>query len=124
MKIMHTGHHDYLATGDVIIDYLHDNIFKPIQVKDLCHITGKSERTLERICIKIFALTPRALIRKHRLNDVRKSLKKIPTGLEGTVTEVAIRHGFFHLGRFSAEYKKHFGELPSETIRNNNPAAL
>ncbi|MCB1274166.1 MAG: AraC family transcriptional regulator [Leucobacter sp.] len=34
-----------------------------------------------------------------------------------TVTDVAYRCGFRHLGRFSVEYHKHFSEKPSETLR-------
>jgi AraC-like DNA-binding protein len=30
-------------------------------------------------------------------------------------TEVALNHGFLHLGRFSEAYRKRFGELPSQT---------
>jgi len=34
-----------------------------------------------------------------------------------TVTEVATALGFVELGRFSVEYRKAFGESPSETLR-------
>jgi len=33
-----------------------------------------------------------------------------------TVTYVAMDHGFFQLGRFSADYRRAFGELPSVTL--------
>jgi transcriptional regulator GlxA family with amidase domain len=33
------------------------------------------------------------------------------------VTTVALRHGFTHLGRFSAYYQSAFGELPRTTLR-------
>ena len=33
-----------------------------------------------------------------------------------SVSEVAIEFGFFQLGRFSAEYKRAFGEYPSQTL--------
>jgi AraC family ethanolamine operon transcriptional activator len=33
-----------------------------------------------------------------------------------TVTEIATSFGFVELGRFSVEYRKMFGESPSETL--------
>ena len=34
-----------------------------------------------------------------------------------TVTEIATALGFVELGRFSVEYRRAFGESPSETLR-------
>jgi AraC family ethanolamine operon transcriptional activator len=34
-----------------------------------------------------------------------------------TVTDTAMRWGFFHLGRFAEEYGALFSELPSQTLR-------
>jgi transcriptional regulator GlxA family with amidase domain len=34
-----------------------------------------------------------------------------------TVTMVAGRWGFVHLGRFASQYRQLFGETPSETLR-------
>ena len=36
---------------------------------------------------------------------------------EGLVTDTALRFGFGHLGRFSADYRQALGERPSETLR-------
>ena len=38
-------------------------------------------------------------------------------GRSVTVTEIATALGFVELGRFSVEYRKAFGECPSETLR-------
>uniref|UniRef100_UPI00372D679F helix-turn-helix domain-containing protein n=1 Tax=Alcaligenes faecalis TaxID=511 RepID=UPI00372D679F len=46
------------------------------------------------------------------LQRVRASLEQ----REGSVTEVALRFGFFHLGRFSAQYQQMFGERPATTL--------
>jgi len=32
------------------------------------------------------------------------------------VAEVAARHGFLHAGRFAADYRRRFGESPSQTL--------
>jgi len=39
------------------------------------------------------------------------------SGIEADVTTIAMRHGFAHLGRFSAYYRETFGEGPSATLR-------
>ena len=36
---------------------------------------------------------------------------------EESVTEIAMSWGFSHMGRFSVEYRKRFGEPPSDTLR-------
>ena len=43
------------------------------------------------------------------------------SGEDTDVTTVALRHGFTHLGRFSAYYQSAFGELPSTTLRRRRP---
>ena len=39
------------------------------------------------------------------------------------VTDVANEWGFWHLGQFAADYRRHFGELPSETFERQVPNA-
>ena len=35
-----------------------------------------------------------------------------------SVTDVALRYGFNHLGKFAIEYKRTFRESPSKTLRH------
>ena len=35
----------------------------------------------------------------------------------GTISDLAMSWGFTHMGRFSVEYRRHFGETPSETLK-------
>jgi len=50
-----------------------------------------------------------------RLEEVRRQLESPKAGL--SVTQIAMNHGFFHLGRFSKVYRESFGERPSDTLR-------
>jgi AraC family ethanolamine operon transcriptional activator len=33
-----------------------------------------------------------------------------------TVSDVAVRYGFWHMSKFAADYRWLFGELPSQTL--------
>jgi len=35
---------------------------------------------------------------------------------EGSITQISSQWGFWHMGQFGADYKRQFGELPSETL--------
>ena len=41
-----------------------------------------------------------------------------------SVTQTAMRWGFFHLGRFAQYYRELFGETPGETLRSRRGYAL
>jgi transcriptional regulator GlxA family with amidase domain len=56
-------------------------------------------------------------VRRTRLERVRLDL--LTAGPGDSVTDIAMRWGFFHLGRFSSIYASHFGELPSATRRRS-----
>lgn len=56
-------------------------------------------------------------VREVRLRHVRDRLLKPMPG--DSVTDIAIEHGFPHLGEFATAYKKAFGESPSETLRRH-----
>lgn len=61
-------------------------------------------------------MSPMAYVRIRRLDAVSRAL--LALGPEETsVTEIATDHGFFHLSRFAADYRRRFGEFPSETLR-------
>jgi transcriptional regulator GlxA family with amidase domain len=57
-----------------------------------------------------------AYLRALRLEKVRDTLSAAEPG-SVSVTEVAARWGFVHLGRFAGAYSRAFGERPSETLR-------
>ena len=74
---------------------------------------GTSGRTLRRAFREHVGVSPKEYIHAQRLNGVRRALL---LG-EGNVTEMAGKYGFWHMGQFAADYRRQFGELPSETLR-------
>ena len=53
-------------------------------------------------------------LRAARFERARDELRRSEP--EATVTDVATRWGFDHMGRFAVEYRRRFGESPSQTL--------
>ena len=62
-------------------------------------------------------MPPLQYLKHCRLEAARRELSSAERD-QTTVTEVALRYGFYHLGRFSGLYRETFGELPSETLKH------
>lgn len=84
-------------------------------VADMCARVGASERSLQQAFRSHLSLSPSTYLRMARLNRVRSSLLA-PAEQNASVTDIAMHWGFFHLGRFAAEYRTMFGERPSQTL--------
>jgi transcriptional regulator GlxA family with amidase domain len=56
-------------------------------------------------------------LRNARFEKAREALRRARP--EESVTEIAMTLGFSHMGRFSVEYRRRFGERPSETLRRS-----
>jgi len=85
-----------------------------ISVDGVAEASGLSTRSLYRLIKTTLGTSPVALRRRARLASARDELQ-VP-GPHTTVTTVALRWGFAHLGRFSRDYARGFGELPSSTL--------
>jgi transcriptional regulator GlxA family with amidase domain len=81
----------------------------------LARSLGVSVRSLFRGFQRLRGYGPMEAVRRARLLCVRRDLLAADPGEK--VTDVAMRWGFYHLGRFSGFYSEHFGELPSQTRR-------
>lgn len=96
--------------------YIAESGSEQITIAELCLVTNVSERTLEYAFREQYKLTPKSYTLIHRMNNVRKQLRKSKPS-KGSISEIARLHGFWHMGQFSADYKKIFAELPSETLK-------
>lgn len=84
-------------------------------VSDIAEALGVSVRTLQSSFQEHRQTTPTAYLRRIRLRQVRERLLNGPDGEK--IIDVALAHGFLHLGRFAHQYKMLYGEAPSDTLR-------
>lgn len=78
---------------------------------------GVGVRALELGFRKELGRSPRAHLHEMRLGRAHDELVRAqPTG-GVTVTDVALRWGFAHTGRFAAYHRERFDEMPSQTLR-------
>ena len=95
--------------------YMTANARENITIEDLTAVAGVSGRALYEGFRRFKGASPMACLRAIRMQAIRKEL------LDGKDTEdvtlIAQRWGFFHLGRFAANYQRIFGEKPSHTLR-------
>ncbi|WP_079539709.1 helix-turn-helix domain-containing protein [Bradyrhizobium lablabi] len=92
----------------------------PLHISALCVALAVSERTLRKAFHKAYGLPPCRHLRMLRLSRARRALLSADSKLV-TVTEIATCFGFVELGRFSVEYRKVFGESPSQTLHHAFP---
>lgn len=99
------------AARDFIASHLHH----PLYLHDLCGALHLTPGAVEHLFRDLLGVSPITYLRHQRLHGVRRALKAAKPSF-GIVKQVALEWGFWHLGRFSAEYRAFFGEKPSETL--------
>jgi len=82
---------------------------------DLARAVGVSDRWVRAAFRTMYGVSASRFFQARAMDGARRQLQAASPG-SVTVTEVAMRCGFWHLSRFSATYREYFGELPSETL--------
>jgi len=85
---------------------------------DMCSEIGVSHRTLHMACQEFLGMSAMRYARMRRLDTVREALKQSDPR-RASVTDIAMRFGFWELDRFAAAYRQRFGEPPSSTLRRD-----
>ncbi|YCK79847.1 AraC family transcriptional regulator (plasmid) [Arthrobacter sp. D3-18] len=94
-----------------VMDAIDEDPTKQYTLGDLTAIAGVSARQLQYAFNDNIGVSPLVYLRNARLDAARGLL------LSGRmpVSEVAMRSGFNHLGKFAGYYRDRFGETPSAT---------
>ena len=97
------------------VAWLRGHLAEPVDLPSLAAIAGVHVRTLETHFRIFLRSTPLGFVRRLRLAQARQELLRPRT--DATVTGIALANGFSQMGRFAAQYRTAFRELPSTTIR-------
>ena len=100
------------------LDYIENHADEPPTVEKICRASGTSWRTLNYAFRDQFGITPKQYLQMIRLQRARRDLLR--QGSDASVSETAAAWGFWHMGAFAADYRRQFGELPSETTRQSH----
>jgi len=111
-----------IAPRDVrrAVDFIEGHLSSPITIADIVRATGVPGRTLFKHFKDCKGVSPMRYLRNARFQHVREALLQAEP--EQGVTSIATSWGFVHLGRFSIEYCRRFGERPSDTLKRCKPA--
>jgi AraC-like DNA-binding protein len=97
------------------IEAMHGNPDNPFTTVDLARVAGCSVRSLQEGFRRHIGLSPLRYLREVRIEHAHHDLVHGHPG-HTTVTEIAHRWGFAHLGRFAAIYGATYGRPPSRTL--------
>jgi AraC-like DNA-binding protein len=126
LAIPHEFHHLLSGTVDPIrrrhireaINFMEEHAAEPITAADIARAACVGMRALQSGFRAELNMTPMSYLRHLRLDRARADL--LASSGEVSVSRVASRWGFTHLGRFAEQYKMKFGELPSEAARGKS----
>ncbi|MFF2369119.1 helix-turn-helix transcriptional regulator [Agromyces sp. NPDC058110] len=96
-------------------EYVDAHAASPITVGMIADAARVPVRTLQAGFRRHLGTTPAHYVRNVRLRLVREELIQAHAG-EDSVSAIARRWGFVHLGRFAAQYFAEYGEHPSQTL--------
>lgn len=100
------------------LEYIHAQARRNPSLAEIAAAACVSPRTLEVVFRRRFDRSPLEYARGVRLERVHQALQAAAAeGRRVTVTDVALDHGFVHLGRFAAQYRQRFGCAPSAALR-------
>ena len=92
---------------------MRENMHLNISLSDLCREADAMERTLREGFVELYGLSPMRYLKTLRLHRARVQLQN--DRCDRRISDIALRCGFTHFGRFSVDYCSAFGESPSET---------
>jgi AraC-like DNA-binding protein len=96
-------------------DYIAAHAHKPITPASIAEAAGCSVRTLQAIFREHRGTTPLGALKRFRLQCVRAELSSLRSN--SSISAIVQKWHLGNPGRFAADYRRMFGENPSQTLR-------
>jgi len=96
-------------------EYIQEHYTDAIHMEDICRETRVGVRTLQRCFREYFDINISDYILSVRLQNAHRELVASHRS-EITVSRIALKHGFNHLGRFSIFFRQRYGDYPSKVL--------
>jgi AraC-like DNA-binding protein len=102
-----------------VLDAMHAEPGQAFTAVGLATIAGVGVRVLQESFRRHVGMPPLTYLRRLRLDGVHAELTR-GDPRQVSVSEVAYRWGFTHMGRFAGAYRARFGVPPSRTLRDRD----
>lgn len=96
--------------------YVRNHLSDSLTLVDLCRISGLKVRALQYAFQEKYGISPMGYLKLKRLDKARRLLSRRDAP-HLNVTAAALECGFWHLAQFAQDYRRMFGECPSQTLR-------
>jgi AraC-like DNA-binding protein len=102
-----------------IVHYIEENFRRSLDIESIAGFAGMSPSTLHQYFRDVTSMSPMQFVKRLRLHQARMLL------LSGSQAGEACFHvGYGSPSQFSREFKRFFGDLPSEVARSNGVSTL
>ncbi len=98
--------------------YIDSNLDQVLSLQEISAKVGVAVRTLQLGFKQYLNQSPVAYIKDKRLEKIHFELENSQGNI--SVTDILMKHGINSLGHFSAQYKKRYGCVPSQTLKNQH----
>jgi AraC-like DNA-binding protein len=120
LAVMHESDPGAVARPRIIkrvLDRLHADPSLAWTSADMAEVAGVSVRRLQEGFREYLGVCPREYLLDLRLERIHAELAEAGPGA-ASVTDVALKWGITHTGRFAAAYRRKYGVAPSDTLRS------
>ena len=99
----------------VIIDWIDDNLHKPLRIEQIAHYSGYSKWYLQRLFLQYTGESLGRYIRHNKLDSTARDLRET----DENIYSIGLRYGYDSQQTFTRLFTRHFHLPPGEYRKKN-----